>query len=741
MKKIILLALLLTTAKYCYPQNCSNPLRIVVLGSSTAWGNGVPSRDSAWTFRFARYLKASHNTADTLINLAIGGYTTQNLQATGTPPYTVLGSTFNVDVNRNITRAIALTPDAIIINISNDDEGRGFPLSVQIANFLALKQAAAQANIPLWVATTQPRDNLGTAGAGHLRQMKDSITFYFGDKAIDFWSDLASATNQIAAGYGAGDGFHLNSAGQQILFNRVVAKQIPQVLCTPVIPPAFQLTSFVVNQRKDSLQLNWATARELKSKYFLVEQSTDSLNWGPLSLIAAAGNSTTNRLYSLIDTTFPRVITYYRLKMVDSADAHTYSTAVKGIPDTLYYAPFRLLAFTAAGLPGKVKLDWTTLLESNTLTYTVQRSTDTITWTATGNVPAAGNAATARSYTYVDNTAMVNQVYFYRLNMQASANRHFYSPVITGKADAIPPNCGNPLRIVVLGSSTAYGDGLPTRDSAWTFRFARYLKANHNAADTVINLAIGGYTTQHIMPDGTLPYTSLGNTFYVDVQRNITKALSLNPDAIIINMPTNDQARGFPLTKQTANYLAMKQLAAQYHVPLWVTTTQPRGNLGYAAAISLRQMRDTIITYFGTKAIDFYTGLATGPGFIEPAYNSGDDVHFNAAGQKILFDRVVAAAIPDSLCLSSAIATMPGRVTSQKVVAGDMALYPNPANDYVLLSGLAGKVYKVEMYNAQGALVYMQDKATSNRVDVSRLRTGIYFVIINNNQRFKLVKL
>lgn len=746
MKKIVLFALLLVAAKYCFPQHCNNPLRIVVLGSSTAWGNGVPSRDSAWTFRFARYLKANHHPADTLINLAVGGYTTQNIQATGTPPYTVLGNTFTVDVNRNITRAVSLSPDAIIINISNDDEGRGFRLSVQTANFLALKQVAAQNNIPLWVATTQPRDNLGTAGAGRLLQMKDSIMHYFGDKAIDFWTGLAAASNQIAAVYSAGDGFHFNAAGQQVLFDRVVAKQIPQVLCTPVTTPAFQLLSFTVSQYKDSLQLKWTTTTETKSKLFVVEQSGDSLNWSQLSQVAAAGNSAIAKAYTLTDTTFPRQPKYYRLNMMDSSDQHTFSAVVKGIPDTLYYTPFRLSDFTVNSLPGKIKLDWTTAKESNTLTFTVERSTDSLTWAALGNLAAAGSSATPRNYTYSDITVTANQFYFYRLHMEAAGSRHFYSNVVKGQPAGTPANCNNPLRIVVLGSSTAWGNGLPSRDSAWTFRFARYLKSSHNAADTVINLAIGGYTTQHIMPDGTPPYTSLGNTFYVDMQHNITKALSLNPDAIIINMPTNDEARGFPLAKQTANYLALKQLAAQSNIPLWVTTTQPRGNLGFAAAARLRQMKDTIVAYFGSKSINFYDGLATSTGLIEPAYNSGDDVHFNALGQSILFQRVVAAAIPDSLCAlhtmtgRRAVAAAPGMIKAE-VRAVSAGLYPNPAKDYVLLQGITNEVYKVEVYNVQGALIQIRQKATGNRLDVSQWRPGIYFIVINNNRRYKLVKL
>ncbi|WP_142687353.1 GDSL-type esterase/lipase family protein [Chitinophaga polysaccharea] len=744
MRKILLSALLFITAGCCYAQNCTTPLRIVVLGSSTAWGNGVPSRDSAWTFRFARYLKANHNAADTVINLAVGGFTTQNIQATGTPPYTVLGNTFSVDVNKNISKAISLLPDAIIINISNDDEGRGFPLSVQVANYLALKQAAAQNNIPLWVATTQPRDNLGTAGAGRLRQMKDSIDLYFGNKAIDFWTGLASATNQIATQYSAGDGFHFNSSGQQVLFSRVVAKQIPEALCTPPASGAFQLTSFAVSQQKDSLKLTWTTAREEKTKSFLVEYSTDSISWAQLSQLTAAGNSNVPLTYTFTD--HPALPRYYRLNMVDSSDNHTYSSVVKGIPDTLYYAPFRLSTFTLSSQPGKIQLNWATLLESNTLTFTVQRSTDSINWTVAGTVAAAGNSAALKNYVYTDNTVIPGLLYYYRLQMNATDNRHFYSQFVFGAADSATSACNTPLRIVVLGSSTAYGDGLPDRDSAWTFRFARYLKANHNAADTLINLAIGGYTTQHIMPDGTPPYTSLGNTFYVDVQHNITKALSLNPDVIIINMPTNDEARGFPLIKTRDNYLALKQLAAQSGVPLWVTTTQPRGNLGYDAAIRLRQMKDTIIKYFSGRSIDFYNGLATSAGFIEPAYNSGDDVHFNAWGQRILFERVVAAAIPDSLCTINALSgnnsmmATAGMIKSYVNTTG-IKLYPNPAQDYVLLRGLNGKPYKVEVYNTLGALVYVRQKTVTNRLDIGELKPGIYFIIINNTQRYKLVKM
>ncbi|GEP93422.1 hypothetical protein SAMN05660909_05307 [Chitinophaga terrae (ex Kim and Jung 2007)] len=66
------------------------------------------------------------------------------------------------------------------------------------------------------------------------------------------------------------------------------------------------------------------------------------------------------------------------------------------------------------------------------------------------------------------------------------------------------------------------------------------------------------------------------------------------------------------------------------------------------------QLKDSINLLFGDKAIDFWTGLGYPNGYIDSLYNSGDDVHFNAAGQRILFERGVAKNIPSVLCGSTA---------------------------------------------------------------------------------------
>ncbi|HVB03993.1 MAG TPA: SGNH/GDSL hydrolase family protein [Chitinophagaceae bacterium] len=206
--------------------------------------------------------------------------------------------------------------------------------------------------------------------------------------------------------------------------------------------------------------------------------------------------------------------------------------------------------------------------------------------------------------------------------------------------------CSNAYRIVILGSSTAYGTGAnPISDSSWVARYTRYLKSI-NPAYTVVNLAEGGYDTYQIQADGYLP--PKGRKL-PDTSRNISKALSLDPDAIIINLPSNDAAENLTQQEQKANFERVARLADKSHVPLWVTTTQPR-NLSGTKLHKLVQMRDWIYSFFGKKSIDFWTGLAQASGTQIKEYGAGDGIHLNNAGHRILYLRVVSADIPDSLC-------------------------------------------------------------------------------------------
>jgi len=207
------------------------------------------------------------------------------------------------------------------------------------------------------------------------------------------------------------------------------------------------------------------------------------------------------------------------------------------------------------------------------------------------------------------------------------------------KSLAIETN-SDTLRIVVLGSSTAAGSGPLNPNNAWVNRYRSYLQ-NANQNSEVINLAMGGYTTYKIMPNGFVPPPTKPS---VDPNRNISKALSLNPTAIIINMPSNDATLGFSVTEQLANYDSILSVALIQNVPVWISTTQPR-NLIQSGRDNLMEMRDSTFARFGEKAIDFWYGLAECNGKIKPEYDSGDGVHLNDSAHKILFERVQISGV------------------------------------------------------------------------------------------------
>ncbi|MBL7704451.1 MAG: hypothetical protein JNM21_02780 [Taibaiella sp.] len=201
--------------------------------------------------------------------------------------------------------------------------------------------------------------------------------------------------------------------------------------------------------------------------------------------------------------------------------------------------------------------------------------------------------------------------------------------------------CSHPFSLVILGSSTSAGAGASPSDSAYVKRFSKYLQDSVNSGCIVTNLAVGGYNTRKIQP------AWFGGS--VDTAKNIDKALSLNPDALLINMPSNDAASGFTLSEQKANFLRVMAKADSFNVPVWITTTQPR-NLSAAGRDSLTHMKNWIMATFPDSYIDFWTGIAAADGSILAAYNSGDGVHLNNAGHRILFNRVISSNLIDSLC-------------------------------------------------------------------------------------------
>lgn len=195
---------------------------------------------------------------------------------------------------------------------------------------------------------------------------------------------------------------------------------------------------------------------------------------------------------------------------------------------------------------------------------------------------------------------------------------------VTASAQNVPLNRPN---IVILGSSTAGGIGASGFQFAWAYMYGTFA-TSYEEPFTVINLAMGGFTTRDILPSG-------------NPDRNITKALTYNPVMIIINLPSNDVADNVPRSESLNNLISVKQQAEAAGVKVFITSTQPRNFSDIPRRRLMELEAADIMTAFGDEAIDLYSELTDlSTLFIKSEYSAGDGVHLNDAGHNYLYQTI-----------------------------------------------------------------------------------------------------
>lgn len=220
---------------------------------------------------------------------------------------------------------------------------------------------------------------------------------------------------------------------------------------------------------------------------------------------------------------------------------------------------------------------------------------------------------------------------------------------MTVEVASFNPGCGT-VKIVVLGSSTAAGAGPSTQDSAWVWRYRNYL-TGLNPGNQVINYAIGGTTTYHIMPDNFVPPSGRPNP---NPAMNITLALAQNPDAIIINMPSNDAATGVDSSETIANFDSLYAMGTRAGVTMYICTTQPRNFSSSALIANQVAVKNYVLATFAPYALDFWNPFATTGGTIAPQYDSGDGVHMNDPAHRNLFEKVRDIGVAEEILFPAA---------------------------------------------------------------------------------------
>jgi hypothetical protein len=100
-----------------------------------------------------------------------------------------------------------------------------------------------------------------------------------------------------------------------------------------------QWLSFTAQRKDDKVILSWVTANEQNTKDFIIQHSTNGVDWNPIGTLGAANNSTITKNYSYVHSSPVTGMNFYRLQQRD-ADGHSSFSTIRLIKLTVDKAIF-----------------------------------------------------------------------------------------------------------------------------------------------------------------------------------------------------------------------------------------------------------------------------------------------------------------------------------------------------------------------------------------------------------------
>jgi acyl-CoA thioesterase-1 len=202
---------------------------------------------------------------------------------------------------------------------------------------------------------------------------------------------------------------------------------------------------------------------------------------------------------------------------------------------------------------------------------------------------------------------------------------------------SVPAVAVSPINIVIIGASTAAGKGATPIDSSWVNRLIRTTAANPIPLNYT-NLAKGGLTSYAGMPNGFKAPTGRPAP---DKEANITKALSLHPDLVMITFPSNDIANGYSGDEVIKNYKVIAYLLDSAKIPFLMFGAQPRDLKDATSRLALKQLSSRIAETYTVQSNDYFNQLSKPDYTIKTELAAGDGIHVNNKGHYIILQTVL----------------------------------------------------------------------------------------------------
>ncbi|MEO8110603.1 MAG: T9SS type A sorting domain-containing protein [Ginsengibacter sp.] len=301
--------------------------RICVIGSSTAWGYfgsanpslGLYPRDSAWTFKLSKYYQ-NLGQIDTLFNIAsVGTDPYSGMPSSYTPP----GGRNTPDGRYNITRAVNFVPKPDVIIVNYPSNNYDWQTNQEILFCLqTIKDSANAAGIQCYITTTQPRNTFNAAERQKLKDLRDIILNRFGIYGIDFFTDIVEEPSlNILPIYSLGDGIHTNPAGQTVLEQKVIEKDI--LLNTLAVN--FLNVSGVKEKAKS--KISWSISGDKSLNQFIIERSSNAKDFDEVGKVTAVKSMGIQK-YEFIDDKPSNSVNYYRIEAIETGNQKIFSKVV-----------------------------------------------------------------------------------------------------------------------------------------------------------------------------------------------------------------------------------------------------------------------------------------------------------------------------------------------------------------------------------------------------------------------------
>jgi acyl-CoA thioesterase-1 len=183
---------------------------------------------------------------------------------------------------------------------------------------------------------------------------------------------------------------------------------------------------------------------------------------------------------------------------------------------------------------------------------------------------------------------------------------------------AAAPALARPLTILALGTSLTQGYGLPP-GTEFTVQLQAALKAA--GVDAVVqNAGVSGDTS-------------------ADGLSRLSWSLAGHPDAVILELGSNDMLRGIAPSLTEKNLRAILDQLKKAHIPVLLAGMKAQRNLG---ADYVREFDGIYPRLAKDYGVLFYPFLLDGVA-MNPKLNQADGLHPNPAGVKIIVGRILPA--------------------------------------------------------------------------------------------------